>query len=407
MSTSQSLPIQVSLPAKPGNSSVSVQADVSDTDSKGVFGGVLSDELDSVSATDAVKTVINDEVVVEEAISLSLPLDGNSLPLAINTQLQADIAELEEIIPEDLTLSTDPVDILGEVLALVESPLKATVTAIVKDAVLSQQAAVPTPADSIRFINNPVLANSKTEASNQSVSLLPFTDLGIDAETQAVTQFKESLQLQKIFSPLTRQAEVSIEVGQSGRILEQFPELNSKLVVTPTVSNIVNSTPLNGTAAGTTIGTTAMAQLSVDVPVQDQRWQKAFSQRVVWSVGNAQSAQLRLNPAELGRIDIQVNIDNDKANVVFTTQQGVVKEAIEQALPRLRDMLAEQGVDLENVEIFQDNFNQGQAGTNNGSSQQQEVENRQWSASSDDEQVDEKVFVSNIMIKDDVVDFYV
>ncbi len=407
MSTSQSLPIQVSLPAKPGNSSVSVQADVSDTDSKGVFGGVLSDELDSVSATDAVKTVINDEVVVEEAISLSLPLDGNSLPLAINTQLQADIAELEEIIPEDLTLSTDPVDILGEVLALVESPLKATVTAIVKDAVLSQQAAVPIPADSIRFINNPVLANSKTEASNQSVSLLPFTDLGIDAETQAVTQFKESLQLQKIFSPLTRQAEVSIEVGQSGRILEQFPELNSKLVVTPTVSNIVNSTPLNGTAAGTTIGTTAMAQLSVDVPVQDQRWQKAFSQRVVWSVGNAQSAQLRLNPAELGRIDIQVNIDNDKANVVFTTQQGVVKEAIEQALPRLRDMLAEQGVDLENVEIFQDNFNQGQAGTNNGSSQQQEVENRQWSASSDDEQVDEKVFVSNIMIKDDVVDFYV
>ncbi len=399
MSTSQPFPIQVSSPSKTGATNTSAQAESSDTDSKGGFGGVLTDVSTEINATEA----NTEAVAVEEKTNVSLPLDGNSLPLAINTQLQADIAEISDDISQELSLTEESVDVLGINIPVIESQIKASVSASVeKDPVLSTRLSVPTSTETIRIINSTSLQPVKAETVNQTISLLPFSEAGIDAETQAVTQFKETLQLQKIFSPLTRQAEAGIEAGQLGRVLEKFTELNQKQLVAPAASvpSTVNSTPLSAT------GTAATAQLSIDVPVQDPRWQKAFSQRVVWSVGNVQSAQLRLNPAELGRIDIQLNVDNDKANVVFTTQQGSVKDVIEQALPRLRDMLAEQGVDLENVDIFHDSFNQQQAGNENSSSQQ-ESENSFWSGSQEQEQVDNDVFVSQVTFNEDVVDYYV
>ncbi len=396
MSTSQALPVQVNLPAKSGNNVVSSKAEPSDASPKGDFGGVLNDELDAVTETDAVTTVEATDAKPNEG----LPVDGNDLPFVINSQLQADIAELD-IEDIEISVTLEQASVAGLNLASIELISKdAVAISSSKDSLLGQKTAISNQADTIRFITNTPLQPVKTEAANQTISLLPFISGGIDSETQAVTQFKESLQLQKIFSPLARQAEVGIEAVQIGRVFEQFTDLNQKPIISPTIQTVVNSTPLSETSAATT------TQLSVDVPVQDQRWQKAFSQRVVWSVGNVQSAQLRLNPAELGRIDIQVNIEKDKANVVFTTQQGVVKEAIEQALPRLREMLAEEGVDLENVDIFHDDFNQQQAGNNNSSSQQ-ELENRIWNNSQEEEQLDENTMVSQITFNDDSVDYYV
>jgi len=402
MSTPQPFPIQASLPAKSATAVTPTQAESADADSKGVFGGVLNDELDSALATDAVTA----DAGLEESAIVGLPLDGNSLPPAINNQLQADIAELDPVTGDELLLATEPVDVSGLNPALLESSVKVSVATLAgKEPAVVQPGVTHVSTESIRFISNTPVTPVKTD-NHQAVSLLPLTNAGIDGETQAVTQFKESLPLQKIFSPLTRQAEAGIEAGQIGRVIEQFSELKQRPAVTPTISTVVAATPLSeaGTAASTTSTTT---QLSVDVPIQDQRWQKAFSQRVVWSVGNVQSAQLRINPAELGRIDIQVNVENDKANVVFTAQQGVVKDAIEQALPRLREMLAEQGVELENADIFHDNANQQQAATHDGSSQQDELDARTASGSRDDGQPEEGVFISDIAFNDDVVDFYV
>lgn len=394
MSTSQPLPVQVSLPAKPNTNVISALTEPSDTDSKVVFGGVLSDELDSVSGLDATSIAVD----VVDTANYALPLDGNDLPLVTDKQFQVDIASLDEAV---VAISVDLEQELVPELNV--APIEPTAPILIaKDPIINSQVVTPIVTDTVRFVTSATIQPSKVETVRQSISLLPFSESGIDPETQSSAQFKESLQLQKVFLPLSRQAESGVETAQVGRVLEQFSVLNQKAIAPATIQTIVNPTPLSETG---TVSNTA-AQLSVDVPVQDQRWQKAFSQRVVWTVGNVQSAQLRLNPAELGRIDIQVNIDNDKANVVFTTQQGAVKEAIEQALPRLREMLAEQGVDLEKAEIFHDSFNQQQTGNNEGSSQQ-EFENRLLSSSKDSEELNEDVFVSQTVFGEDVVDYYV
>jgi flagellar hook-length control protein FliK len=62
--------------------------------------------------------------------------------------------------------------------------------------------------------------------------------------------------------------------------------------------------------------------------------------------GQLKTAEIRLTPAELGPLKIQVVIEDGTANVSFQSQHAVTRDAIEQALPRLRELLAENGLTL-------------------------------------------------------------
>lgn len=64
--------------------------------------------------------------------------------------------------------------------------------------------------------------------------------------------------------------------------------------------------------------------------------------------GGFQQAELRLNPAELGPIQIHLNVSTQTqtADISFSAVHGLTRESIEQALPELRDMLEAQGLSL-------------------------------------------------------------
>lgn len=72
------------------------------------------------------------------------------------------------------------------------------------------------------------------------------------------------------------------------------------------------------------------------------------AQVTVMVEGGLQQAQLRLNPSELGPIQIQLSVSaqNQTADISFTAVHGLTRESIEQALPELRDMLQAQGLSL-------------------------------------------------------------
>lgn len=79
-----------------------------------------------------------------------------------------------------------------------------------------------------------------------------------------------------------------------------------------------------------------------------------------------QSADIRLDPAELGQMQVKMSVENDVTSVSFVVQNSQAKELLEQALPKLKDMLAEQGIDL-----------------GEGSVHQEDKEQPQWDASQD------------------------
>lgn len=79
---------------------------------------------------------------------------------------------------------------------------------------------------------------------------------------------------------------------------------------------------------------------------------QGLGERLVLMADNGQqSARIKLYPEHLGPLDIRVKVDDDVAKVWFHAQHGQTRDALEQALPRLREMFAEQGLQLVRSEV--------------------------------------------------------
>lgn len=68
---------------------------------------------------------------------------------------------------------------------------------------------------------------------------------------------------------------------------------------------------------------------------------------------NIQIAEIRLDPAGLGQMQIKIDMQQDQASVQFIVQQSQAKELLEQQLPRLREMLQQQGIQLTEGQVQQ------------------------------------------------------
>ncbi len=66
----------------------------------------------------------------------------------------------------------------------------------------------------------------------------------------------------------------------------------------------------------------------------------------VMSNDGTQAARIKLHPEHLGPLEIRVQIKDDTAQVWFHAQHGQTRDALEQAMPRLRELFADQGMQL-------------------------------------------------------------
>ncbi len=97
--------------------------------------------------------------------------------------------------------------------------------------------------------------------------------------------------------------------------------------------------------------------VTIQKPFAQPGWQQDFGERITWVVNKAmESAQLRLNPPQLGPVEVRVNFSQDQANVAFSSQNTAVREAIESAIPRLRDLMSNQQLNLGDVDVSPHSF---------------------------------------------------
>ncbi|MGX1924462.1 flagellar hook-length control protein FliK [Vibrio sp. NH-7] len=75
---------------------------------------------------------------------------------------------------------------------------------------------------------------------------------------------------------------------------------------------------------------------------------------------NLKNIDIRLDPPELGRMQIRMNMNGDGATVHFTVANQQARDALEQSMPRLREMLAQQGVQLGDTSVQQQSSGQQQ-----------------------------------------------
>ncbi|MBZ0105118.1 MAG: flagellar hook-length control protein FliK [Sulfuricella denitrificans] len=133
-----------------------------------------------------------------------------------------------------------------------------------------------------------------------------------------------------------------------------------------------NTLPVVMTASHTPVVETRPPVLptsTLQAPVGSTGWGESLGQKVIWMAGQqTQVAELHLNPPNLGPMEVRLSISNDQISALFVSHQPAVREAIEAAMPRLREMLAEGGMTLGNASVSSDSLPQQQSSGREGQS---------------------------------------
>jgi flagellar hook-length control protein FliK len=136
---------------------------------------------------------------------------------------------------------------------------------------------------------------------------------------------------------------------------------NSMAIVTGASSGSVPGMPAGGTPAH--------APQIIATPLGNSAWANEFSQKIVWiSTQQNHSAELHLNPPDLGQLNVVLKISDNQLTAQFTSPHIAVREALENALPKLREVLADNNIMLGNTTISdQPPRERGEGSMNHGS----------------------------------------
>lgn len=104
----------------------------------------------------------------------------------------------------------------------------------------------------------------------------------------------------------------------------------------------------------------------------DAAWpQSMASQLAFMQVHRQSSAELQLNPAELGGMHVKLEMDNGAVNASFVCQHQAVAELVQDAMPRLRDAMQQGGMQLAQTSVSTGDFSQQQNASQGASAQNQ------------------------------------
>ncbi|HQR81409.1 MAG TPA: flagellar hook-length control protein FliK [Thiotrichales bacterium] len=109
--------------------------------------------------------------------------------------------------------------------------------------------------------------------------------------------------------------------------------------------SLLSTTPLSQTAS--------QSILSAPLNLRQPQWAQDVAQRVQVMINQSMDElEVRLDPLGLGPMKIGLKLDEQqKAHVTLSAQHGVTREMLENALPRLKELLAQEGIELASATV--------------------------------------------------------
>ena len=121
----------------------------------------------------------------------------------------------------------------------------------------------------------------------------------------------------------------------------------------PNVTNDSPATPTRGvepTSSLSPSGSTSAPQpvtVTIETPIHDASWRVDAATRIASLVTRGiEHAEVRVTPPDLGPVELRIDVRGNEATLAIVAVQPTTRDALEQALPMLRDMLAQQGLSL-------------------------------------------------------------
>jgi len=130
---------------------------------------------------------------------------------------------------------------------------------------------------------------------------------------------------------------------------------------------------LHAAAQGTSMShvpnqlTGSLLDMGVPQQVGTRGWDTAIADRLMWMLqGDQQMARLKLNPPNLGPLEVRLSVHQDQASVSFLAPHAAVREALEAALPRLREMFDQQSLQLVRADVADPGAQRGDRAEDSG-----------------------------------------
>jgi flagellar hook-length control protein FliK len=352
----------------------------------------LTDEQQSIEGLD-------DSLTAEAQESL-LDIDLSIDSIDIETVELSDTTDLEMINFDDANYGDESIDDIdaqepqqSQLLSNIQSAQKANTTVNnVEEGgqdiaqVGSKSAALDTINTNAKTTQSLVDTASVDNASTEEIDLIGKTGTTLVGQ-QATNKESDSLV-----------DEIGVDAAASSESVDDLSALlkSDKSVVNQVVVDANGAKPIqtNAVQADKLVAVNQQTQttnnlLEEPLDIQSKQVASILGERVMMMMSQGkQEVQIRLDPAELGSMFIKVNMQQDEVQLNIQTQAHVAKDIIDQNMPRLRDQLAQQGIQLGDANVEQQAQQQSQQQNNaisnsvskgnNGVENAEEAETAQW-----------------------------
>lgn len=375
-SVSSVLPVSPAAPM-PGNSANSTSAS-SGSDGQPAFSQVLRDKQmanadaanasNSSSSSSAPNTSKTDEKPAAEAKST-----GNN-----DTGVSADKRSAEEIASE--STARTPAE-LAQLLAA---------AGLLASAGTAQNAAAANSADSATLADTAVTDATAKRVADPGILSLAQTDKTAAASTNlaaslAANTANSTTSPEQALASQSALPGTDAKAGQAGAQSGDQQDTDKQTLLAAAANADGDKLRANGAASeasfasaleragqnggvATAVNAATQTQAppaathTVTTPVGRQGWADEVGQRVLWTAKSDTSrADLVLTPPQLGRIEVSIQMNGDQANATFMAANPVAREALQDAMPRLRELMAQAGIQLGQADV-----SAGQSGQNGG-----------------------------------------
>ena len=360
--------------------SLSSIIDDQNSDSQSEMGALFTDAIDLPA----------DSLSTKEALSQLSPEDISSLMAFANLSekdLQAlDIKGLSELI-SDFNLQAPVVD--ESILAMVSADMdssddspKSILSSEEQNQIdksIAASTTVPGQAGSpglnsavVKLDRTDFLEASATLASSSAISADPKTILGdstgIDGNIQSDTDNAKILAKADfsvvLDSLATKRAsgELSANINSANLGLDAVNDIGD--TDTKALQNQSSFTPIHKSDVPQfQLSLKPQGDHGAQMQEMIQRFSPVMKQQLITMVSNGiQQAEIRLDPPELGHLTVKIQIHGDQTQVQFHVAQSQTRDIVEQAMPRLRDMLAQEGLQLTDSQVSQGDGGRDQQG---------------------------------------------
>ncbi|MCH1931896.1 flagellar hook-length control protein FliK [Shewanella sp. A25] len=335
------------------------------------FEDIDSDESNSDSQSETVQI----------AIDLDAPAQASSesiTPKAVNTSAEVESIAIE-VPPKVIAAEVSPQPVKTNSLSVTDPESTAWLEPLT--AQVNSQGKVNTT-DNQRTVTVKELSIGATSTANESNSSNAVTQATVTQAVgnQAVLPLSDSKVTDSMDSdPIVNQA-AAYQTLKEAKMTVSLEPMADKAISADLNSDAGNELktvdfkPLNHTSLTTSQAQRAdipQLQLSLRQNVEGQnqmqdmiqRFSPVMKQQLVTMVSQGiQQAEIRLDPPELGHMLVKVHVQGDQTQVQFQVSNAQTRDVVEQAIPRLRELLQEQGMQLADSHVSHGDQGQHQQG---------------------------------------------